>query len=76
MSPLPMSTQGTDYLLNNPQSTVRKIADGLDHSEKSIGNEIRKNEGKLYYGSAEKYNRRWSLIEEKEEKEDNEWSIV
>ena len=76
MSQLPMSTQVTDYLLNNPQSTVREIADGLEHSEKSIGNEIRKNEGKLYYGSAEKYNRRWSLIEEKEEKEDNEWSIV
>ena len=73
MSQMPMSTQVTDFLANNPQSTIREIAEELGHSEKSIGNEIRKNEGKLYYGSAEKYNRRWQTIDEKE---DDPWSIV
>jgi len=73
MSQLPISTQITDYLLNNPQRTVNEIADGIERTKKVIDNEIRKNEGKLYYGSSEKYNRRWSLIEENEKEAHQEW---
>ena len=73
MSQLPISTQVTDYLLNNPQSTVNEIADGIERSKKVADNEVRKNEGKLYYGSSEKYNRRWSLIEENEKEAQQEW---
>ena len=73
MSQLPISTQVTDYLLNNPQSTIGEIADGIERSKKVVDNEIRKNEGKLYYGSSEKYNRRWSLIEENETDTQQQW---
>ena len=73
MSQLPISTQITDYLLNNPQNTVNEIADGIERTKKVVDNEIRKNEGKLYYGSSEKYNRRWSLIEENENDTQQQW---
>ena len=73
MSQLPLATQVSDYLLNNPQSTAKEIAAGLERSEQNIGNELRKNEGKLYYGSSEKYNRRWSLMDENEKQPEMGW---
>lgn len=73
MSQMPISTQITNFLLNSPQSTVKEIAIGIERSDKVVDNEIRKNEGKLYYGSKEAYNRRWSLIEDKKE---DPWAIL
>ena len=52
---------------------AKEIAAGLERSEQNIGNELRKNEGKLYYGSSEKYNRRWSLIDENEKEAEMWW---
>lgn len=54
-----VTTQMTAFLANVPSSTVREVAAALQKSEQHIGNEFRKGEGALYYGTADKP-RRWS----------------
>ena len=54
-----VTTQMTAFLENLPASTVREVAAALQKSEQHIGNEFRKGEGTLFYGTADKP-RRWS----------------
>jgi hypothetical protein len=61
LSELHISTRIKAYLQDNPSSTAREIAQALEKGENHIGNELRKNEGKLFYGTADKP-RRWSEV--------------
>tara|TARA_R110000868_G_scaffold46699_1_gene154096 strand:+ start:16 stop:846 length:831 start_codon:yes stop_codon:yes gene_type:complete len=54
-----VTTQMTAFLENAPSSTVREVAASLQKSEQHVGNEFRKGEGTLFYGTADKP-RRWS----------------
>ena len=61
-----VTTQMTAFLENTPSSTVREVAASLQKSEQHIGNEFRKGEGTLYYGTADKP-RRWSNMNKRNE---------
>ena len=61
LSEMHISTRIQAYLQETPSSTAREIAQSLEKGENHIGNELRKNEGKLFYGTADKP-RRWSTI--------------
>jgi hypothetical protein len=56
-----VSTRMQNYVRENPSSTVREVATALEKGETHIANEFKKNEGKLFYGTADKP-RRWSNI--------------
>ena len=56
-----VTTQMTAFLENAPSSTVREVAASLQKSEQHVGNEFRKGEGTLFYGTPDKP-RRWSNI--------------
>ena len=62
---MPVSIQIRSFLDNFPQSTTKEIASGITKSDKHVGNELKKNEGKLFYGTAEARGRRWTNIDSK-----------
>jgi hypothetical protein len=62
-------TRIKEYLKGNPGSTVNQIAEGIGyHSENGIRNSMKTYEGTLFYGTQEARNRRWSLVEQIENK--------
>ena len=65
LNELHVSTQIAAFLENFPSSTAKEIAGGIEKGEKHVGNELSKNNGKLFYGTADKP-RRWSNIEKRE----------
>ena len=63
LNEMPISIQIRSFLDNFPQSTVKEIAMGIEKGDKHVGNEMKKNEGKLFYGTAEARGRRWTNID-------------
>jgi hypothetical protein len=63
LNEMPISIQIRSFLDNFPQSTAKEIGMGIEKGEKHVGNELSKNEGKLFYGTAEARGRRWTNIE-------------
>lgn len=59
---LPLVEQINNYLLLNANSTAREIAEALDKGQNRILNLLSDQEGKLFRGSEEKRNRRWSVL--------------
>ena len=66
LSQLHVSEQIVAYLKENEAQTVSQIAGGIELTEPHIRGELKKNEGTIFFGSAEKYDRRWSNIAKKE----------
>ena len=57
---------------NGEPATVAQIAEGTGMSINHVGNELRKLEGRYFFGSSDKRDRRWGLIEGSQETLD-EW---
>ena len=66
---MPVYKQIMQVLEETPNQTVNNIADAINKDTKHVSNELRKNEGKLFFGSNDKRNRTWSLIQGA----DNSW---
>jgi hypothetical protein len=65
LAELHISTQIAAYLDEFPSSTAKEIAAGINKSDKHVLNELKKGEGKLFYGTAEARNRRWTNIRQR-----------
>jgi len=65
LSEMHVSLQMAAYIDEFPSSTTKETAIGIGKSEKHVGNEFRKGEGKLFYGTAEARNRRWTNIKKR-----------
>ena len=59
---MPVYKQIIQVLQETPNQTVNNIADVINKDTKHVSNELRKNEGKLFFGSNDKRNRTWSLM--------------
>ena len=57
---------------NGDPATAAEIAEGTGMSSNHVSNELRKNEGRHFFGSSDKRDRRWNLIEGRQEELD-EW---
>jgi len=57
---------------NGDPATAAEIAEGTGMTNSHVSNELRKHEGRHFFGSSDKRDRRWDLIEGKQEELD-EW---
>ena len=69
MKEMHLSTQIKSFLDDNEGSTVREIAEALGKADNQVRDELRNNEGTLFYGSEEKRGRRWWNQESKSKTE-------
>jgi|TARA_Y100000310_G_scaffold172554_1_gene172656 hypothetical protein len=72
---LHISTMIVNFLEEFPRKTVKEISNGIKKGMSPVRAELKKNEGTMFVGSADRYDRKWSntAAAEKEVSQQRQW---